>query len=100
MKDIAELPNDPEQLKQIIAKLQARNCYLEEQFRLAQQKQFGKSAEGHPGQGELFNEAEELVGRKIVVVANLKPRKVMGVMSQGMLLAASDEADPDLASRR
>lgn len=35
--------------------------YLEEQFRLAQQKQFGKSTEGHPSQCELFNEAEELV---------------------------------------
>lgn len=35
--------------------------------------------------------AEELVGRKIVVVANLKPAKLMGHLSQGMLLAASDE---------
>ncbi len=33
---------------------------------------------------------EELVGRKIVVVANLEPRALMGVMSHGMLLAASD----------
>lgn len=35
--------------------------------------------------------AEELVGRKIIVVANLKPAKLMGHLSQGMLLAASDE---------
>ncbi|MBI5221041.1 MAG: methionine--tRNA ligase [Candidatus Liptonbacteria bacterium] len=33
---------------------------------------------------------EELVGRQIVVVANLDPRKLMGLESQGMLLAASD----------
>lgn len=33
---------------------------------------------------------EELVGKKIVVVANLKPRKIFGITSQGMLLAASD----------
>lgn len=33
-----------------------------------------------------------LVGRKIVVVANLKPAKLMGVESQGMLLAATDSA--------
>ena len=39
----------------------SRYQYLEEQFRIAQHKQFGKSTEGHPGQGELFNEAEELV---------------------------------------
>ena len=48
---IAELENQVEQL-------QSRNQYLEEQFKLAQQKQFGASSEGHPGQGELFNEAE------------------------------------------
>ncbi len=33
---------------------------------------------------------EELVGKKIVVLANLKPAKLMGVESQGMLLAATD----------
>ena len=31
---------------------------------------------------------EELVGKKIIVVANLKPAKIRGVKSQGMLLAA------------
>jgi methionyl-tRNA synthetase len=31
---------------------------------------------------------EQLVGRRIVVVANLKPRKLKGITSQGMLLAA------------
>lgn len=34
---------------------------------------------------------EELVGKKIVVVANLRPAKLRGVESQGMLLAASNE---------
>jgi len=34
---------------------------------------------------------EELVGRQIVVVANLQPAKLRGLESQGMLLAASDE---------
>jgi methionyl-tRNA synthetase len=33
---------------------------------------------------------ESLVGRTIVVVANLKPARLRGVVSQGMLLAASD----------
>ena len=36
-------------------------------------------------------EAETLVGRKVAVVANLKPAKLMGEISQGMLLAASDD---------
>lgn len=35
--------------------------------------------------------AEELVGRKIIVVTNLKPAKLMGQESRGMLLAASDD---------
>ncbi|MET0391335.1 MAG: methionine--tRNA ligase [Polyangiales bacterium] len=34
---------------------------------------------------------EQLVGKKVVIVANLKPRKLMGLESQGMVLAASDE---------
>ena len=40
---------------------------------------------------------EQLVGRQIVIVANLKPAKLMGVESQGMLLAASTEGDSALA---
>ena len=34
-------------------------------------------------------EPEALVGKKIVLVANLKPAKLMGVESNGMVLAAS-----------
>ena len=34
---------------------------------------------------------ETLIGRKIVIVANLQPRKLRGLMSEGMLLAASLE---------
>jgi methionyl-tRNA synthetase len=42
---------------------------------------------------------EELIGRKIVVVANLKPRKLRGHESQGMLLAASiGEGKPVIAT--
>lgn len=33
--------------------------------------------------------AEQLVGRNVIVVANLAPRKMRGEVSQGMLLAAS-----------
>jgi methionyl-tRNA synthetase len=35
-----------------------------------------------------FLKPEELIGRKVIVVANLKPRKMRGLESQGMLLAA------------
>ena len=34
---------------------------------------------------------EDLIGRKVVVVANLKPAKLMGQLSEGMLLCASDD---------
>ncbi|MBF0464657.1 MAG: methionine--tRNA ligase [Nitrospirae bacterium] len=34
--------------------------------------------------------AEELVGKTVIVVANLKPAKLMGVESHGMVLAASE----------
>jgi methionyl-tRNA synthetase len=35
--------------------------------------------------------AESLIGRRIVLVANLKPAKIMGIESQGMLLAMGDD---------
>ncbi|MBS1902121.1 MAG: methionine--tRNA ligase [Bacteroidetes bacterium] len=37
---------------------------------------------------------EELVGKTIVVVANLQPAKLMGIESNGMLLAVNDEKGP------
>jgi len=43
---------------------------------------------------------ETLLGRKVVIVANLAPRKLRGIESQGMIVAASlgDEGQPALAS--
>src|SRR5580704_12556653 len=47
-----------------------------------------------------FYEPEKLVGRKVVVVANLAPRKLRGVESNGMIVAASvvPEGRPVLAA--
>ncbi|HLR04634.1 MAG TPA: methionine--tRNA ligase subunit beta, partial [Pyrinomonadaceae bacterium] len=47
-----------------------------------------------------YYEPEQLIGRKIVVVANLKPRNLRGYESQGMLLAASvgEEGKPVIAT--
>jgi methionyl-tRNA synthetase len=39
---------------------------------------------------------EEVVGKQVVVVANLQPAKLMGVESQGMVLAASQDGLPIL----
>ncbi|MEW5746004.1 MAG: methionine--tRNA ligase [Nitrospirota bacterium] len=42
------------------------------------------------GIGKAYDPAY-LIGKKIVVVANLRPAKLMGIESQGMLLAATDD---------
>ena len=46
-----------------------------------------------------YYDPEKLVGRKVIVVANLEPRKLRGFESQGMILAASigEEGRPILA---
>jgi methionine--tRNA ligase beta chain len=43
-----------------------------------------------------FYQPEELIGREIVVIINLEPRTLMGLESQGMLLAANNEGEPVL----
>jgi methionyl-tRNA synthetase len=47
-----------------------------------------------------YYEPEKLVGRKVVIVANLKPRKLRGFESQGMVVAASygEEGRPVIAT--
>ena len=45
----------------------------------------------------LHYQPEQLVGRKIIVVANLKPAMLMGQESQGMLLAGSTPGDAVLS---
>ena len=47
-----------------------------------------------------YYEPEKMIGRKVVVVANLKPRKLRGFESQGMILAASvgEEGKPVVAT--
>jgi methionyl-tRNA synthetase len=41
-----------------------------------------------------YYEPENLLGRKVVIVANLAPRKMRGIESQGMIVAASVEGGP------
>ena len=47
-----------------------------------------------------YYEPEKLIDRKVVVVANLKPRKLRGFESQGMVVAASfgEEGQPVIAT--
>ncbi|MBQ6232485.1 MAG: methionine--tRNA ligase [Clostridia bacterium] len=43
------------------------------------------------GIAKAYTEPEKLVGRTLILLSNLKPRKMMGELSQGMLLSALDE---------
>ena len=44
------------------------------------------------GVAEFYPNPEELIGKKVIVVANLKARKMRGEISQGMILSAEDES--------
>ncbi|CAM3475087.1 methionine--tRNA ligase [Arcobacter aquimarinus] len=50
----------------------------------------GKNRQILAGIKEYYS-AEELIGTQTCVVANLKPAKLMGMLSEGMLMAAKDE---------
>jgi len=41
-----------------------------------------------------FYQPKNLIGKEIVVVANLEPKNLMGLESQGMLLAANNNGEP------
>lgn len=45
-----------------------------------------------------FYKPEDLVGKRVIVVANLKPATLMGVESHGMILAGSDSTSLEVAS--
>ena len=38
-----------------------------------------------------FYEPEQLIGKKLILVANLKPAKLCGIESQGMILASGED---------
>ncbi|MCC5894274.1 MAG: methionine--tRNA ligase [Alkalibacterium sp.] len=42
------------------------------------------------GVAEFYPEPQDLIGKKVIIVANLKPRKMRGEISQGMILSAED----------
>ncbi|MEG0442800.1 MAG: methionine--tRNA ligase [Carnobacterium sp.] len=56
--------------------------------------------EGHrqilSGIAEWYPNPEELIGKKVVIVANLKPRKMRGEISQGMILSAEKDGQLQL----
>ncbi len=50
----------------------------------------------HGAKAKLVEAAEQLIGKKVIVVANLAPATIMGVESQRMVLAGHHEALLDL----
>lgn len=48
------------------------------------------------GIAKAYPEPKELIGKKVLVVANLKPRKMMGLVSQGMILSAEYDGKLEL----
>ncbi|MCW1000379.1 hypothetical protein OJ918_10815, partial [Streptococcus anginosus] len=42
---------------------------------------------------EFYPEPKDLIGKKVIIVANLKARKMKGEISQGMILSAEDGDD-------
>ncbi|CAE7726538.1 yars1 [Symbiodinium pilosum] len=46
------------------------------------------------GIGKFF-EPDQIIGKRVVIVSNLKARKMAGTASEGMLLCASKRADPE-----
>ena len=45
------------------------------------------------GIAKFYENPEELVGKKLVLVANLAPKKIRGIVSHGMLLSAATDDD-------
>jgi methionyl-tRNA synthetase len=43
-------------------------------------------------------EPEDIVGKQVIVVANLKPAKLMGILSNGMVLAAVEDGKCAIAT--
>ena len=65
----------------------------------------GVNPEGQPVERQLvagirssYPDKEKLIGRRVVIVANLDPAVIRGVESQGMVLAASDELGASVLS--
>ncbi len=50
------------------------------------------------GIAQWYPQPEALVGKKVVIVANLKPRKMRGELSQGMLLSAEHDGKVELVT--
>ena len=44
----------------------------------------------------MYYQPEEMIGKKVVVVTNLKPVKIRGVESCGMVLCAANEEELEL----
>ena len=44
-----------------------------------------------------YGDGASLVGKTVIIVANLKPAKIRGIVSDGMILSAADDEDKTLS---
>ena len=44
-----------------------------------------------------YGDGASLVGKTVIIVANLKPAKIRGIVSEGMILSAADDNDETLS---
>ncbi|MCK4514303.1 MAG: class I tRNA ligase family protein, partial [Spirochaetaceae bacterium] len=96
--DAAEVPAQPDEVRfarsvrLIAAKITAVEKHPKADRLYIEQIDDGSGTERQIVSGLVAHyEADELNGKTVVIVDNLKPAKLRGVMSQGMLLAASDK---------
>ena len=47
-----------------------------------------------------YGDGASLVGKTVIIVANLKPAKIRGIVSDGMILSAADDEDKRYPSLR
>jgi methionyl-tRNA synthetase len=98
--EVKELEHKDEIEFEDFMKIELRVGYLEKVEKIKKAKKLykvladfgGEKRELVAGLAKAYK-PEELQGKKVAMVLNLKPRKVMGVLSTAMILAAADEND-------
>ena len=102
-EDVMELTKKPEITFEDFEKMQVRGWRnhqmrtgSEVQKLLCSRVKIGKEVKQIVSGIRAHYTAEEMVGKKVMVLVNLKPAKLAGVLSEGMLLCAED-AEGNLA---
>ena len=74
-----------------VAKITAAECVEGSEKLLKLQVDIGEGQRQIVAGIGLAYDPTDLIGKEIIIIANLEPRALMGIESQGMLLAASND---------